>query len=123
MFYSSMAMVGTLKASNESEKIKTPSNILCVFSSKVLLTSSKRVVQLQVLYNLLPLPSPTHSSFVNPFKSSLLTIHSHYSPPSISLLRQSWNFQLQIFSLMWKLNIMAFALMLGVWQGVAITTL
>lgn len=30
-FYSSMVMVGTLKASDESEKIKTPSNILCVF--------------------------------------------------------------------------------------------
>jgi hypothetical protein len=61
------------------KKIKTPPNTLCVcFSSKVLLTSSRRAMQLQVFYNLLPLPSPTHSLFINPFKSSLLMIHSHW---------------------------------------------
>ncbi len=59
---------------------KNPFQHIVCFSSKVLLTSSRRVVQLQVLYNLLPLPSPTHSSFVNPFKSSLLMIHSLLSP-------------------------------------------
>lgn len=78
-------------------------------------------MQLQVLYNSIAI---THKfAFCQPFQ--IITTHDSLSllSPLNSLLYLSWNFQLQIFSLMWKLNIMVFALMLGVWQGVAITTL
>ncbi len=62
-----------------------------------------------------------HLSFFHPLKSSLFMIHYQYSLPPIFLLQLSCSFQLRTFPLTLKPNLMTYVLVLGIWQGVAIT--